>query len=83
MTDPTYNKARYAKGMIAVHCPPDGSGYKTRAARIASGLPGRYSNRERAYIMTPANAARMKRMYDAGSDADLGVKRDGTLGYVA
>jgi ATP phosphoribosyltransferase regulatory subunit HisZ len=78
---PVITPARYAKGKMAVHCPSDGSGFKTRAARIASAMPGRYSNRERAYIMSPSAAKRVKAAYEAERDARLG-DRNGALGYV-
>lgn len=79
---PTFNQARYAKGKIAVHCPSDGSGYKTRAMRLADAHGGRWSNREKAYIMSPAAALKVKRAYEADSDVDLGMTRAGLLGYV-
>ena len=58
---PTYtiHKAHYAKDMMAVHCKPDGTGWKTLAALIISGMPGvRWSNRESAYICSPSRAAK-------------------------
>lgn len=78
---PVFAPARYAKGKIAVRCPPNGSGWKTRAARIASAVSSRYSGRESAYIMSPGAAAKVKAMYEAGSDADLGDK-SGKLSFV-
>lgn len=65
---PTISPARYAKGMQAVRCPST-DGYKTRAARLAEHLRARYSNRERAYIMSPTKAARLVALFDAGRDA--------------
>lgn len=58
MTEQSYTitKARYAKGMVAVSCPGiecSISVIKSRAGNLASHLAGnRYSNREKAYIMT-------------------------------
>jgi hypothetical protein len=53
--------ASYAKGKMAIHCKPDGTGWKTLAALIISEMKGvRYSNRERAYIVSPACAARFE-----------------------
>lgn len=60
--------ARYAKGKVAVQCPST-TGYKTRAARLACALRGRYVNRERAYIMGRRTAERFLTLYHAGWDA--------------
>lgn len=58
----TIHPARYAKGKQAVHCKPDGTGWKTLAALIVSDMPGvRYSNRESAYIVSPGCAAKFDR----------------------
>lgn len=65
----TITPARYAKGKMAVRC-PSATGYKTRAARlIGDGLGCRWSGRSRAYIASPAQAARFERLYRAGFDA--------------
>lgn len=77
---PIVTPARYAKGMMVVQCPSDGSGWKTRAARIASALPGRWSNRSKGYVMTPKNAQRVLDLYAAEQDAELGDVR-GKLGF--
>ena len=53
---------------MAVSC-PSADGYKTRAARLAEALRGRYSGRERAYIMSRAKAARLAELYAQGRDA--------------
>ncbi len=53
----TYHRsnARYAKGMQALTAPaPDG--FKTTAAVILSQMNARWSNRERAYIVSPSTA---------------------------
>lgn len=84
MTDvlaPQFNAARYAKGKVAVRCPSGGGGTKTRAMRICSAFSSRWSNREKAYIMTPQAAQRVKLAYDAGKDATLGDRR-GILDWV-
>ena len=73
-------KARYAKGMIAVHCESDGSGWKTRAMRLCSALNARWSNRERAYIMSPSKAKRLLDLWRADRDPDLG-DCNGKLGF--
>ena len=50
--------AKYAKNKMAIHCIPDGTGWKTVAALIISGMKNvHYSNRERAYIVSPRTAA--------------------------
>lgn len=71
MTPYTITDARYAKGKKAVRCPsPDG--YKTRAAYLAERLAnGRYTNREHAYIMSPAAALRFEKLYTEGWDASF------------
>jgi len=57
----TIHKARYAKGMMAVHCKADNTGWKTLAALIISSMPGvRWSNRESAYICSPGRAAKFE-----------------------
>lgn len=57
----TIRPAKYAKGKSAIHCKPDGSGWKTLAALIISQMPGvRYSNRESAYICSPSRAAKFE-----------------------
>lgn len=67
--DFTVAKARYAKGMMAVSTPSNGTGFKTRAMRLACALKGRWSGRERCYIMSPSKAAKMRELFDAGRDA--------------
>jgi hypothetical protein len=57
----TISEARYAKGKMAIHCKPDGSGWKTLTALIIDQLKGvRYSNRERAYIVSPGCAKKFE-----------------------
>lgn len=67
----TISDARYAKGMKAVRC-PSSTGYKTRAAYLAHRLAnGRYTGRERAYIMSAAAAVRFERLYAEGWDVSF------------
>lgn len=74
---PTYSikPAKYAgrwngKPQMAVHCVGDGTGMKDRAQRlIGDGLKGRYSGRERAYIVSPSKAATFERLFADGWDA--------------
>jgi hypothetical protein len=57
----TVSPARYAKGKLAIHCKPDGTGWKTLAAQIISQMKGvRYSNRERAYVVSSRCAAKFE-----------------------
>lgn len=88
MTEPgmTFQQARYAgrqngKPQVAIVCQPDGSGNKTRAMRLCSALRARWSNRERAYIASPAKAAKIKALFESGRDARLGDRR-GVLGWM-
>jgi hypothetical protein len=61
--------ARYSKGNMAVSTPsPDG--FKTRAARlIGDHLRGRWTNREHAYIVSPAKVRKFLALYESGADA--------------
>ena len=62
--------ARYAKGMVAVRCLSNGTGWKTRAMRLAGYFAReRYSGRENSYIMTRAAALRFEEHFRAGFDA--------------
>jgi hypothetical protein len=80
---PACYAGRYnGKPQVAVHCVSDGSGNKTRAMRLCSALNARWSNRERAYIMSPTKAAKLRALFDAGRDPSLGSTRTGLLGYV-
>ena len=68
----TIAPAKYAKRMMAIRCAPDGTGFKTRAARLAEVVArGRYSNRERAYILSSAAAARFEKLYSEGYDGEI------------
>lgn len=67
---PEVRDARYARGMKAVSCPsPDG--YKTRAARLAEVLKGRYSGRENAYILSPSKVDKLLALWRAGRDGSV------------
>lgn len=72
MSDYTISDARYAKRMKAVRIVSSGDGWKTRADRLAETLAnGRYTHRERAYIMSPRRAAKFEELYAAGWDASF------------
>lgn len=62
-------RARYAKGKCAISNLSDGSGMKTRAARLAAALGGRYTHRERAYIVSPSQAQLFHKLHQEGWDA--------------
>jgi len=66
---PVITPARYAKGCVSVRCPSDGSGFKTRAMRLAEHVKGRWSNREKAYVMSDAKGRRLVDLFNAGRDA--------------
>lgn len=61
--------ARYAKGQVAVTPLDNHDGLKGRSARLCCFVRGRWSNRERAYIMSPTKAAEFESLYANGSDA--------------
>lgn len=65
----TIAPARYAKGMMAIHVRSAGSGWKTRAHRLAGYFAReRYSGREGAYILSRAAAAKFEEHFKAGYD---------------
>jgi hypothetical protein len=58
--------------MVAVRCPANGTGFKTRAARLACYFSRhRYSGRENAYIMSHAASLKMQKHYAEGFDASV------------
>jgi len=62
--------ARYARDMYAVRIEKDGSGLKTRAMRLAhTAVRGRWSNREKAYIMSATKVRKLHRYITDGWDA--------------
>lgn len=66
----TSRPARYSRGNIAVQCPGVG-GWKTRAGRLAEAVcRGRYTNREKSYIMTPSQFKKFEKLYAEGWDAN-------------
>lgn len=71
MSEIAIKPARYAKRQMAVSCAGNGSGFKTHAMRLCDYLNGRWSNRERAYIMSTTKADKLKRLHAAGFDATM------------
>ena len=65
--DFTIKKARYAKGEVLVKTPA-GEGFfsKSHAGRLAECLGGRYTDRERGYVMSPGRAEALQRYLNAG-----------------
>lgn len=58
------------KGAFVVRCPSQ-DGYKTRAARLAVALKGRWTHRNRGYTMSHAKAIKFERLYFQGWDATI------------
>lgn len=65
--------ARYAKGKMIIRPTSDGSGYKTRAARLAEakGIGGRWVNRSGGYTVSPTAARKFEKLYAEGWDASF------------
>jgi hypothetical protein len=65
---PVVRPYRYARGAVAVDCPsPDGM--KTRAARLAEHVGGRWVHRAHGYVMSPRKAERLLGLFESGRDA--------------
>lgn len=64
------SKARYAQKSVAVSCSSK-DGLKTRAARITEACGGRWSGREKAYILPESRAVTVQALFDAGWDATV------------
>jgi hypothetical protein len=60
--------ARYAKGQCSLVSESAG-GYKTDVSWLAEGQRARWSNRERAYILSPSKALRISRLLGGGKEA--------------
>lgn len=65
-------KARYAKAMMVIQCAPNanGTGFKTRAHRLAEYFGRRYTRREHGYLMSRRAVGRLKEAYADGQDVD-------------
>ena len=55
----TISPARYAKGKVIVKAPGKG-GFKTNVGSIAEESGGKYTNRERGYVMSPTQAKKFE-----------------------
>jgi hypothetical protein len=66
-----FKEARYAKGKIAYHPPKSEDKYKNREMRLAEakGVNGKWSHREKAYIMSKGQAEKLKKYLLEGKDA--------------
>ena len=65
--------ARYAKKSVALRVLDSRDGMMGRASRVASALNGRWSNREKAYILSESKGRKFVELFDAGKDASLKV----------
>lgn len=68
-------KAHYAKGMMAIHCESNGSGWKTPEMYIAEAM-GRWSNRDGAYIVSPNKAKAFPLLVSQGWRGSIGWGRE-------
>jgi len=66
----TITPARYAKGKMVIHAPST-DGYKTRAARLAEYVGGRYVGRSNGYVVSSSAAKRFEALFAEGLDANL------------
>ena len=64
----TISPARYAKGQCALVSGSAG-GYKTDVSWLADGQRSRWSNRERAYILSPSKALRIAKLLEGSKEA--------------
>jgi len=70
MSDYSISLARYAKGKLIVSPTRDGTGYKTRAARlIGDGLNCRWVHRGSGYVASPTQVKKFEKLYAAGFSA--------------
>lgn len=69
--DYSIRPARYAKGKMVIKTKSDGSGLKTRAARLAEarGIGGKWVNRSGGYTVSVSAAKRFAKLYAEGWDA--------------
>lgn len=67
----TITPAWYAKNSVAVRPRDSIDDMKGRASRLCCALNARWSNRERAYIMSVSKGRRFEALYASGADARL------------
>jgi hypothetical protein len=60
--------ARYAHGQCALSYDSSG-GYKTDVCWLAEGQRARWSNRDRAYILSPSKALRITKLLEGSKEA--------------
>lgn len=67
----TITPARYAKGKMVIRPTSNGTGFKTRAARLAEakGIGGKWVHRSGGYNVSPSAAKRFEKLYAEGWDA--------------
>jgi hypothetical protein len=68
----TFKEARYAKGKVLYIPPPTGSdNWKNRQMKLAEakGISGKYTGREKGYIMSKSQAEKLKKYILEGYDA--------------
>lgn len=68
--DISIEPARYAKNMMLVKA-PSSTGFKSRGDRLAGALGGKWTNRERGYVMSKAKAEKLRKLYADGWDAEF------------
>lgn len=68
----TISPARYAKGCVEVCNTSDGSGLKSRVARLCEALGARWTNRGHAYILRASQGPILQALHAAGWDAAYG-----------
>lgn len=71
----TVSSARYAKGMMLVRVNDSAAGFKGRASYLVKYVGGRWTNRERGYVLSPAKLRRLETLYSGGYDTDLFSER--------
>ena len=66
----TASMPRYRAVGVVIRPEQDGI-YKTRAARLLDALKGRWSHRQRGYVVSETKAVKFARLYAAGYDATI------------
>ncbi len=81
--DYTIEAARYANNKLALRPMDSKDGYTGRAARLINAIApnARWSGRECAYIISPAQAKKVIAAFERGADATFGTDKAGRFGY--